>query len=128
MNIFGIGVDVVKSARMKRILSSSYAERFLIKVLHPKEITELKGRGDIEQQTLYLASRWCFKEACVKASGRKDLIFPQMYLDKDPNGKPIPTFIDFNKNVLENELQIKNTHTSISHEDEISIAFVVMSK
>jgi len=127
MSIFGIGVDIVKSARMKRILQSSYSERFLHRVLHPKEIIELKNRADIEQKTLYLASRWCFKEACVKASGRKDLIFPQMYLDKDPNGKPIPTFIEFNKQVLENELKIKNTHTSISHEDEVSIAFVVMS-
>ncbi len=31
--------------------------------------------------------RWCFKEAAVKASNRKDLIFPKMYLEKDQNGK-----------------------------------------
>jgi len=128
MNIFGVGVDLVKSSRIKKILLSSYSERFLHKVLHPKEITELKDKGDIDQQTHYLASRWCFKEACVKASGRTDLIFPQMYFEKELTGKPIPVFIGFNKDVLEKELQIKATHASISHEDDTSIAFVIMSK
>lgn len=128
MNIFGVGVDLVKSSRIKKILLSSYSERFLHKVLHPREIVELKDKVDIDQQTLYLASRWCFKEACVKASGRKDLLFPQMYFEKEPTGKPTPVFIGFNKDVLEKELQIKYTHASISHEDEMSIAFVVMSK
>ena len=128
MNIFGIGVDIVKNSRIKKILLSNYSERFIQKVLHPNEIQQLKDKGDVEQQTSYLASRWSFKEACVKATGRKDLIFPQMYLDKEPNGKPTVTFVMFNKNLIQDELKIKETHVSISHEDDTSIAFVVMTK
>lgn len=128
MSIFGIGVDIIKNPRIRNILLSNYSERFLNRVLHPKEITELKAKQDIDQQTLYLASRWSFKEACVKASGRKDLIFPKMYLEKEPSGKPIVTFIDFNKQVLEDELGVKTTFASISHEDDTSIAFVIMTK
>lgn len=127
MSIFGIGVDIVKNARIQKILQSNYAERFLHRVLHPVEIQQIKDKGDIGQQTFFLASRWGFKEACVKASGRKDLIFPQMYLEKDTTGKPKIVFIDFNKTVIETELGIKSTHVSISHEDDMSVAFVVMS-
>ena len=42
MKILGIGVDMVKVSRIENILSKSYAKRFLTKVLHSKEINELK--------------------------------------------------------------------------------------
>jgi holo-[acyl-carrier-protein] synthase len=82
MPIIGIGVDLVKNARIHKILTSNYAERFLHKVLHTSELEEINSRTDIASKTNYLASRWCYKEAAVKASGRRELIFPKMYLKK----------------------------------------------
>ena len=126
MGIFGIGIDLVKNDRIRKILLSSYAERFLVKVLHRSELEEIKAKEQIEQRVIYLASRWSYKEACVKACGRRELLFPKMSLYKDNLGKPFIRFEDFNRELLENTLGIKKTHVSLSHEDEHSIAFVVM--
>lgn len=128
MSIFGIGVDIVSNARLLKILQSTYSERFLHKVLHPSEIDEIKTKKDLETKATYLASRWCYKEACVKASGRRELIFPKMYLNKNELGKPFVIFIDENKLIIEKELLIKKTHLSLSHEDGSSIAFVIMEQ
>jgi len=126
MPIFGLGVDIVKTPRLLKILMSPYSERFLHKVLHINELEEIRSKASIEQKSIYLASRWCYKEACVKASGRKDLIFPKMFLVKDELGKPFVKFEDPNLSIIEKELGIKSTHVSISHEDDISIAYVIM--
>lgn len=44
MKILGIGVDLVRNARIKSYLTQSYADRFLKKFLHP---TELVSFSDI---------------------------------------------------------------------------------
>lgn len=90
---------------------------------------------------LLIGLRWSFKEAVVKASGRKDLIFPDMYLvkgetgkslfsfnktSKFDKGKPKIKFLNTNLTIIENELKIADSHVSISHEDEYSIAYVIL--
>jgi phosphopantetheinyl transferase (holo-ACP synthase) len=55
--------------------------------LHPIEILELESRNGEGMQSEYLASRWACKEALVKASGRRDLLFHQVYLKKDQLSK-----------------------------------------
>ena len=97
MTIFGIGVDIVLNSRMARILNASYAQRFLVKVLHPKEISEIESKKTFDQKVSYLATRWSYKEACVKACGKKELIFPKIYLIKDEDGKPTVVFEQENK-------------------------------
>lgn len=42
--IFGIGTDIVSNARIAGILSSPIKQRFLNKVLHPKEIEEFNTK------------------------------------------------------------------------------------
>ena len=78
----------------------------------------------------------------VKASSRKDLIYPYMYLKKNEFGinfsfainiinilgKPFVHLIDTNYDVIYNELKIKNIHVSLSHEQDYSIAMIVMEK
>ncbi|KRX08796.1 4'-phosphopantetheinyl transferase superfamily [Pseudocohnilembus persalinus] len=102
--ILGIGTDITSVSRMKQILQKSYKQRFLVKTLNPIEIEQIEKKSNIDLQAQFLASRWAFKEAVVKATGRVDLVYPQMYLEK-------------------NELR---THVSISHEDEYSVAFVLI--
>jgi len=69
------------------------------------------------------------KEAIVKASGRREIIFPDMYLKKEPGrstGKPIFIVERTAKKILEEELGVKEFHVSISHEKEFSVAFVLL--
>lgn len=51
-----------------------------------------KDSEDIKMAAQFMASRWAFKEAMVKASGNRSLYYPGMYLKKVEDGKkPIPT-------------------------------------
>ncbi|KAL4493665.1 hypothetical protein ABPG72_004158 [Tetrahymena utriculariae] len=126
--IFGIGTDIVSNQRMMKILQGTTRERFLNKVLNKIEIEEFNQKSTEEQKTQYLASRWAFKEAIVKASGRRELIFPQMYLVKSLDcPKPRLKIEETSKQILEEQLQIKDIHVSISHENEFSVAFVILT-
>ena len=128
MKISGIGVDLIKNSRMEKIIQGKTCKRFLNKVLNVKEIEEFNDKKNIQQQTNYLASRWSFKEAMVKATGRRDLIFPHMFLNKNSEGKPYVEIIDQTSKIVYEELKIMNIHVSISHEDEHSIAFIILER
>ncbi len=56
-------------------------------MLHPKEIIEFDQLQDFKQAS-FLASRWAYKEALVKALNEKNLHFHMVYLRKLPSGKP----------------------------------------
>lgn len=92
MKILGVGVDIVANQRFARLLGQPYAPRFLSRVLHsPAEFEEFHARRGPEEQARYLASRWALKEAVVKATGARDLVFSQMWLAKSPQGTPSST-------------------------------------
>ena len=55
--IIGIGTDIVKHARIERIITSPYSKRFLVKVLNPFEISEFEKKNDLKSKTSYLSSR-----------------------------------------------------------------------
>jgi len=99
-------------------------------VLHDLEQEDYKGLrvdDEFDRAARYLASRWAFKEAMVKASGNTSLFYPGMYLMKPtPAGKPIPT-IEGEKNtrILYDELKVSSIHASLSHEDHFAVAFVL---
>ncbi|CAI2383960.1 unnamed protein product [Moneuplotes crassus] len=140
MVILGIGTDIVKNQRIQHILRRHPA-RFLQKVLHPTEIKQFESKkddGQISRQcTEFVASRWALKEAMVKATQNRSLIFSGMYLYKPhlesaesatPNDK-IQVKIDHPKNQeILDSLGVRSIHSSISHEDDYSIAFVVLEK
>jgi phosphopantetheinyl transferase (holo-ACP synthase) len=48
MKILGIGVDVVKISRIQAILAKNYHPRFLVKVLHQKELDHFSQHEDVE--------------------------------------------------------------------------------
>ena len=63
--IFGIGVDVLEAARVKK-LYDRYGEHFVDRLLLPEERAQLAKTKRIER---FLAMRFAAKEAIVKAMG-----------------------------------------------------------
>jgi len=63
--IFGIGVDVLEAARVKRIYEK-YGEHFVDRLLLPQERAQL---GKTKRTERFLAMRFAAKEAIVKAMG-----------------------------------------------------------
>jgi holo-[acyl-carrier protein] synthase len=63
--IFGIGVDVLEAARVKR-LYDKYGEHFVARLLLPQERAQL---GKTRRTERFLAMRFAAKEAIVKAMG-----------------------------------------------------------
>ena len=83
--IYGVGVDICKVSRIKRLLDRGpyYHERFLTGTFHPSEVAEFKAKEVDYVREQYLASRWALKEALVKATGRTDLDYTGIYLSKE---------------------------------------------
>ena len=63
--IFGIGVDVLEAARVKRLFDK-YGDRFVERLLLPAERQQMAKTRRIER---FLAMRFAAKEAIVKAMG-----------------------------------------------------------
>jgi holo-[acyl-carrier protein] synthase len=127
--IKGVGIDITKVPRFTKLINQKYIGNFLNKALHPYEIDEYNRLKTIELKSKYLASRWSYKEALVKATGNKKIIFSKVYLIKKDQGKPYITFDDqYCKQSSEiNEISDK-THVSISHEDDTSVAIVIIER
>ena len=82
--VYGVGVDITRIARIKELINKKpyYRQRFLTGCFHPTEIEEFESKGNETVQIQYLASRFALKEAMIKASGRTDLEYPGIFLDK----------------------------------------------
>jgi holo-[acyl-carrier protein] synthase len=63
--IFGIGVDVLEAARVKKLFEK-YGDHFVNRLLMPGELAQL---GKTKRKERFLAMRFAAKEAIVKAMG-----------------------------------------------------------
>ena len=70
-------------------------------------------------------SRWAAKEACVKASGNRTLVFHELLISKEKSGRPKLIWEERNIQKMD-ELGVKRGLVSLSHEDDFAIATVIL--
>ncbi|NOY23210.1 MAG: holo-[acyl-carrier-protein] synthase [Acidobacteria bacterium] len=105
------GVDIVSVARIEKALSQ-FGERFLSRVLTPKELRLYHNRKD---GTQFLAGRFAAKEAIYKAAGIPNLTWQRVNVL--PEGKRPVVWID--------GIRREDIRVSISHEKEYAIALAI---
>lgn len=122
----GIGVDIVKNARLLALFRKPAGERFVSKAFHPLEIERIRALAEDEKNLAeFLGSRWAAKEALVKASRKKELDFAAVRVAKNADGSPEFCFEPKADRLLR-ELGMGKALLSLSHEDEYSIATVML--
>ena len=127
MRILGIGIDIVKNKRLRKLINN---KTFINRTFGNNEIKQGKK---IQNKTNYYAKRFAAKESFAKALGygfRKDLNFKDIEVLNDEYGKP---YFLKSKKVI--ELVYKKFKTkkfdiflSISDEEDYSIAFTILQK
>jgi holo-[acyl-carrier protein] synthase len=125
--IYGIGVDLVKVARIERVLSR-YGDRFCARVFTEREIAYCRGRS---WAAAGFAMRFAAKEAFSKALGvglRKNGIrWPEVEVIPNSMGKP-ELLISGRAAALCAENGITGTHLSLTDEDGRALAVVILER
>jgi len=122
--IYGIGVDIVAVARIRKLLER-HGEAALERILSPLEQDDFRNRTRPERD---LANRWAAKEAFSKALGtglRSPVTLTSIALTHDNLGKPGFAFSP----ELQHHLDAKGitaAHLSLSDEAEYTIAYVIL--
>lgn len=126
--ILGVGTDLVEIARVRKALAQSSGERFIERILTPRE-RELalirKGR-----MAEFVAGRFAAKEAVVKAIGcgiGKQIGFQDVEVLPDSQGKPLCVIAEaaMQRAGFRNEVKI---HLSITHTESLASAYVIVEK
>ncbi len=125
--IYGIGVDLVKVARIAAALER-HGERFLKRIFTPREIDHCRGKV---RAASMLALRFAAKEAFSKALGvglRKDGIrWREVEVVPDPRGKP-EILVTGRAAELCAAAGITGMHLTLTDEDHLALAVVVLEK
>jgi holo-[acyl-carrier protein] synthase len=125
--IYGIGVDLVKVARIERVLER-YGDRFLDRVFTNREIAYCRGKAWAASA---LAMRFAAKEAFSKALGvglRKDGIrWREVEVIPNPLGKP-EIFVSGRAAAFCETAGIANMHLSLTDEDSRALAVVILER
>jgi holo-[acyl-carrier protein] synthase len=124
--IFGIGIDIVEVARVKRLLER-YGERFAARTLAP---SEWDGFRASVQPAAYLAGRFAAKEAFSKAIGtglRHPVSLTRIGVTHDELGKP-QLQLHPDLELLLAQRGVGARHVTLSHERSLACAFVVLEE
>jgi len=122
--IYGIGIDLVKIARMKEAVDK-WGEKFLKRIFTKDEIEYCYER---KEPYLSLAVRFAAKEALIKAIG-SEVFVPLTDIEVVNNREGRPSIITRGKlDEFFKEKSISGCHISLSHEREFGIASVVLEK
>jgi len=124
--IFGIGTDIVRITRMKENIEK-FGDKFAERILSEEELNEYH---DYSEPSRLLAKRFAAKEAASKAMGtgfRNGISFKQIFITHDKLGKPLLNFSGKAKDFL-NEQGVRESHVSISDEQEYAVAYVTLVK
>jgi holo-[acyl-carrier protein] synthase len=126
MAIYAIGHDIVENDRIKKLLNQ-HGQQFVLKILSKSEQKLLTTKTD---KVRFIAKRFAAKEAFAKACGtglRAPILMPSISIANDSLGKPSFIFDDSIQAWLD-EKQITSCHLSLSDENSLSSAFVVLEK
>ena len=126
MKIFGIGTDIVKISRMKKLIK----KKALLSRLFNK--LEIQKCSKIKNSLNCYAKRFAAKEAFSKALGTgiaKGINFNEIIVLNEKNGKPFIKLISSTKNSVQKKLKNKNYKIFLSLADEknFACAFVTIS-
>jgi len=129
--IVGIGLDVVESARMEKILAGPASRRFLERVLTPRE---REARSALSQRRAleYACGRFAAKEAVVKALGcgiGSTVGFQDIEVLADERGKPVCSLSEASlvRLGLEGGSGF-SIHLAITHERSLAAATAIIEK
>ncbi|MEA3369934.1 MAG: holo-ACP synthase [Campylobacterota bacterium] len=114
-----IGIDLIKSSRMSRLMER-FGDKALQKFLCENEIQLVKNYKTA-------AGFWAVKEACSKALGvgiGSECSFHDIEIFKTPKGAPQ---IKLSQKLI-TAFKIKDTSVSITHDGEYAIAVVAIEK
>jgi len=112
-----IGIDLIKTARMKRLMER-FGDHGLSKFLLPEEITLVKNHSTA-------AGFWAAKEACSKALGcgiGSECGFHDILLSKTHKGAPQITLSP----KVQHAFAITSTSVSITHDGDYAVAVVAL--
>ena len=117
----GIGVDVVEVQRFQRAIDS-WGDVLLKKIFTDKE---LAYAGSKINQAQHFAARFAVKEAVVKALGKGwsgGFRWKDVEVENDAAGKPSVMLHGH----IETVLKKKHVHISISHSENVVVAFAII--
>ncbi|HQT80886.1 MAG: holo-ACP synthase [Ferrovum sp. 37-45-19] len=122
--IVGIGIDTVKVSRIQQALMR-FGQRFAEKILTTDELIRFRKHG---QPARYLAKRFAVKEAFSKAIGtgiRTPVTWKNIGTKHHASGAP---FLQFSATLSELVIEkgITKTHLTVTDEENLAIAFVIL--
>ncbi|MBU0542447.1 MAG: holo-ACP synthase [Gammaproteobacteria bacterium] len=117
-DILGLGCDILEVSRLEGLLRKG-RDVFIKRVLTPTEIDEYECRSDKSaiRGTLFVATRYCAKEAFSKAMGTgvgAQFSFQDLSVLNSDSGAPVLVYSER----LENWLQSRRAQAKISISDE----------
>ena len=117
-DILGLGCDILEVDRLEGLLRKG-RDVFIKRVLTPGEIDEYERRSDKSaiRGTLFVATRYCAKEAFSKAMGTgvgAQFSFQDLSVLNSDSGAPVLVYSER----LENWLQSRRAQAKISISDE----------
>lgn len=124
MAIIGIGTDLVKISRVKKI-HKKFSKNFADRILHKNEKRIYR---ELKAPATYLAKRFAAKEALAKALGTgiaHGVTFQEIETVNDENGQPSVTLHGETLKVAD-ELGVKRIFLSLTDEDKYAVAYVVL--
>ena len=126
MRIFGIGTDIVKISRFKKLINK---KSFLQRLFDSNEINKCKR---IKNSANCFAKRFAAKEAFTKALGTgvsRGINFNEIIISNEKNGKPLIKVIKKTKEIVKKVIKKRRykISLSLSDEDNYAVAFVTIS-
>jgi len=124
VSIIGIGTDIVKISRIKRVFKK-FPKGFAERVLHKNELKVLKSH---KSPNTFIAKRFAAKEAAAKALGTgiaQGVSFQEIEVSNDNNGQPKLALHGTTLEIAD-KLGVTQCFISLSDEDKYAIAYVIL--